>query len=185
VLRRLTTLQLYKVDVLTLADVQKWLKRFLFDTVFPGVPSLFELEAGCALLITIGAKLESVGQPPSMREGSGSFTSYEIMGASTSPLAPLRRAIPGDCNGASTSPSSILLSCIDRLGDIQQIDETPLEGKSWCREVVALHQRNWQPLNRAEQLSTVSALAAQAARRARRAAVSRPVRRPDDPALFE
>lgn len=32
--------------------------RLLFDTVFPGVPSLYELEAGCALLITVGEALE-------------------------------------------------------------------------------------------------------------------------------
>lgn len=53
--------ELYKSKVIEVNIVQQWLLRYFFDTVFPGVPSLYELEAGCALLITVGDTLDCEG----------------------------------------------------------------------------------------------------------------------------
>ena len=53
--------ELYNSKVIEVNIVQQWLLRYFFDTVFPGVPSVYELEAGCALLITVGNALDCEG----------------------------------------------------------------------------------------------------------------------------
>ncbi|KAN0061909.1 hypothetical protein ACQY0O_005904 [Thecaphora frezii] len=50
--------ELYKVGLLPLSMVRDWLRRLLFDTARPEMPSIWELESACALLITCGGSLE-------------------------------------------------------------------------------------------------------------------------------
>jgi hypothetical protein len=57
--------ELYNARVLEVTVVRQWLQRYFFKTVFPGVPSSYELEAGCAFLITVGERLD---------EEAGTFT---------------------------------------------------------------------------------------------------------------
>ncbi|CAD6942817.1 unnamed protein product [Tilletia controversa] len=52
--------ELYRVSFIGLPDVQSWLERMLFDTVYPGVPSLYELGCACALITIIGPQLEAI-----------------------------------------------------------------------------------------------------------------------------
>lgn len=49
--------QLYVHDLLSMHLMQRWLHRLLVDTVYPGLPSLWELEAACVLLIVILPRL--------------------------------------------------------------------------------------------------------------------------------
>lgn len=70
--------ELYNCRVLEVSIIRQWLQRFFFNTVFPGVPSSYELEAGCALLITVGDMLdEDAGtfSPEMIR--AGYFSGFE------------------------------------------------------------------------------------------------------------
>lgn len=49
--------ELYCIGLIDLVTVERWIYRMLFDTAYPGTPSLWELECGCVLLITIMPRL--------------------------------------------------------------------------------------------------------------------------------
>ncbi|EPQ25715.1 uncharacterized protein PFL1_06709 [Pseudozyma flocculosa PF-1] len=51
--------ELYKLGLQPLSSVRDWLQRLLYDTARPELPSVWELECACALLITCGQSLES------------------------------------------------------------------------------------------------------------------------------
>lgn len=50
--------ELYKLGLLPAGCLQAWFGRLLFDTVHPEIPSTWELECACALLIITGPSLE-------------------------------------------------------------------------------------------------------------------------------
>ncbi|KAL9936603.1 hypothetical protein V8E36_004671 [Tilletia maclaganii] len=52
--------ELFQVSFIGLADVQAWLERMLFDTIYPGVPSVYELGCACALITIVGPQLEAM-----------------------------------------------------------------------------------------------------------------------------
>lgn len=62
--------------------------RLFFDTVHPEVPSAFELEAGCALLITVGLNLETQADKDSSGLSSDAQEKNRtITASSSSPLS--------------------------------------------------------------------------------------------------
>ncbi|PWN37772.1 uncharacterized protein FA14DRAFT_183625 [Meira miltonrushii] len=163
--------ELYKVSVLTKYDLRDWLDRFLFDTVFPGVPSMYELEAGCALLLTVGRTIEEQSGKKYTSSSSpeqAQSPSFLRMDVGSSPVKPTFDLMKMECETDDELSWSIVEKCIGRLQEIQQIEEVNEEGKIWCREMVAMHQRGWRRAGPSESHMNAVSSAAQAARRARR-----------------
>lgn len=141
---------------------------------------MYELEAGCALLLTVGRTIEEQsGKRCSSRSSpeEAQSPSFLRMDVASSPVKATIDSMKMDCKTADDEEEedddeqlswSIVEQCIARLQEIQQIEEVNEEGKIWCREMVAMHQRGWQRAGPSESHINAVSSAAQAARRARR-----------------
>ncbi|KAE8259348.1 hypothetical protein A4X13_0g1082 [Tilletia indica] len=81
--------ELYRLSFIGLPDVQAWLERMLFDTVYPGVPSIYELGCACALITIIGPQLEAVAD----KEDRQAYVAYANRSTSRT-FHPPARPIP-------------------------------------------------------------------------------------------
>ncbi|PWN52521.1 hypothetical protein IE53DRAFT_367130 [Violaceomyces palustris] len=84
--------ELYKLGLIGPDMVHTWLDRLLFETVYPGVPSMWELECACALLITAGRSLEEDSVNDRIEEKISPIK-HDIWASSSSPSTPGRRGI--------------------------------------------------------------------------------------------
>lgn len=132
---------------------------------------MYELEAGCALLLTVGRTIEEQSGKRCSSSSSpeqAQSPSFLRMDPASSPIKPAFDLMKMECDADDELPWSIVEQCIGRLQEIQQIEEVNEEGKVWCREMVAMHQRGWQRAGPSESHMSAVSSAAQAARRARR-----------------
>ncbi|KAK0540702.1 hypothetical protein OC835_000519 [Tilletia horrida] len=86
--------ELFRVSFIGLADVQAWLERMLFDTVYPGVPSIYELGCACALITIVGPQLEAIADKEDRRAYEAAATKAPSSRILAVPETPIRSAGP-------------------------------------------------------------------------------------------
>lgn len=132
---------------------------------------MYELEAGCALLITVGPALDTLAEDnvPSRLCDLSPSASLDALGPMSLRHSPKLSPSTYSCSKATNAKlaNTTISACIARLNDIQSIEEVDEDSKSWCREVIALHGRGWQQPPSTNHMDAVSS-AAHAARRVRR-----------------
>ncbi|CBQ68900.1 conserved hypothetical protein [Sporisorium reilianum SRZ2] len=134
--------QLVIHHVISLQVLAKWLDRFLVNTVYLGIPSVWEIECGCALLITVGATLDrqpearhAVVAAAAMDTSSFSSTADEGEQASSESDAGDRA---GDSQGFE-----LLNKVMDRVDHLIAEDNISQQARGWLIEVRNLRERGW------------------------------------------
>lgn len=135
--------ELYRQGIVDLAVIEQWLHRLLFDTAYPGIPSLWELESGCVLLITILPKLHEYqrqdGRVITMqRSFSAPYTRVDTSGGrghghgdgdttmTCDRPTPRQDAATAD-HWISTTPRSARLSALSKHSPVRKADSLPLD----------------------------------------------------------
>ncbi|UZJ54500.1 hypothetical protein CBS101457_003820 [Exobasidium rhododendri] len=109
--------ELYASRVIGVSVIRQWLQRFFFNTVYHGVPSSYELEAGCALLITVGAALDrEAGIIQSPKKRPGPFSSPQTESEASNSLAHVDRHSSTSMGGPSLAARAATL--FDRTDNV-------------------------------------------------------------------
>lgn len=85
--------KLYGHGLLSKYLMQRWLHRLLFETVYPSLPSLWELEAACVLLIVILPRLHRLAaEAETERRKEGTVSAADV-GATKMERSPAQSAV--------------------------------------------------------------------------------------------
>ncbi|CAO1620765.1 unnamed protein product [Parajaminaea phylloscopi] len=116
--------ELYCSGIIEISVVEQWLFRLLFDTAYPGTPSLWELECGCVLLISILPRLREY-QHQSDMPNQEPANQYAALGTGKFDGRPIsmQRSFSVPC------PQSKPKETADQLGPCDAIAEGP-EGET-------------------------------------------------------
>ncbi|ETS64495.1 hypothetical protein PaG_00957 [Moesziomyces aphidis] len=127
-------------EVVTVSVVARWLDRFLTRTAYIDIPSAWEIECACALLITVGATLDRRAYPSSRsrnagkREGSNALQLQDAVASSPTTENPVQ----GDKAAIETMQKTM-----DRIDFLVTHADISPAAREWLIEVERLRERGW------------------------------------------
>lgn len=133
-------------EVVGVPVLTKWLDRFLTHTVYLGIPSAWEIECACALLITVGAMLDcrpEPGDPSTTATASPAEEANTGLKASSSRSRCQNSEAVSSCKTESRLGFQLLQKAMDKVECL--ITEAQISGsaREWLVEVQQLRNRNW------------------------------------------
>ena len=141
--------QLVLHRIVSVQLLAKWLDRFLFNTVFVGIPSAWEIECACALVLTVGPILDQVAGStdsawPRYGDVRGSVAASDTPPSSCSDHEGEKgrsrsNTLAGDKEGVEILDKA--LRRIDEL--IEQQDLSP-QAHQWLVDVRSLREQGWK-----------------------------------------
>lgn len=130
--------QLVVHQVVSVQVLAKWLDRFLVNTVYLGIPSVWEIECACALLITVGPTLDrrqvtfhaGLAAAPHSPASSGTDNEAE------------RTDFNSDADDSESS--NILNKAMDRVDHLIAEEQISKNARQWLIQVRDLRERGWR-----------------------------------------
>ncbi|CDR98827.1 uncharacterized protein SPSC_04690 [Sporisorium scitamineum] len=138
--------QLVIHQVISVEVLDKWLDRFLVNTVYLGIPSMWEIECACALLITVGATLDR--KPDASDEGVAAMDSAAFSSTDKEGEQAISDARTGDTEGLA-----ILNKAMDRIDHLIIEQQISQQAREWLIELRNLRERGWR--NREDDLDSL------------------------------
>ncbi|GAC99856.1 hypothetical protein PHSY_007459 [Pseudozyma hubeiensis SY62] len=117
----------------------KWLDRFLVHTVHLGIPSAWEIECACALLLSVGAMLDRQTSSQNRSSCGGDKGQGTDLPSSSPAKQDAEQADCADVEGLGILNSA--MQRVDRL--IAQKELSPL-ARSWLVQLRQLRERGWK-----------------------------------------
>lgn len=136
--------ELVNHKVIEASIVSRWLDRFLVQTAYLGIPSAWEIECACALLITVGATLDlksDAAQPSSAITSLDAEQKAAKVSCSSSPKEDI------DCSLTAKKEHNVgfqvLQKAMDRVDFLVSNAEISLSAREWLIEVGQMRERGW------------------------------------------
>lgn len=128
-------------EVATVGVVARWLDRFLTRTAYIDIPSAWEIECACALLITVGATLDRRAYPNARSRSSGEREESNALqlqdAVASSPTT--EDTVQGDPAAIETMQRTM-----HRIDFLVTHAEISPAAREWLIEVERLRKRGWR-----------------------------------------
>ncbi|KAJ9474830.1 hypothetical protein PHBOTO_004682 [Pseudozyma hubeiensis] len=131
--------QLVLSRVVGLKVLSKWLDRFLVHTVHLGIPSAWEIECACALLLSVGAMLDRQASLQNKVTSGGNVKQGEDAPSSSTGELDAEQA-----NCVSVEGLGILNSAMQRVDRLIAQEELSPLARSWLIQLRQLRERGWK-----------------------------------------
>ncbi|SPO27865.1 uncharacterized protein UTRI_05008 [Ustilago trichophora] len=131
-------------EVIGISVLSKWLNRFLLQTVCLDIPSAWEIECACALLITVGSTLD---HKPKVAEAT--VLSTELGAEMTSKASSSSSSSSSSRHANSEFETEdgfgweLLQKAMDRIETLVNKGDISPSAREWLVEVQQLRERGW------------------------------------------